>query len=316
MTDVRRPPRHLLREALLNLGAGLGVLCVLAAVASIGFSIRPLIFRSGSMGPEIRTGALGLARTVPAAELSVGDVVSVVNDRGVRVTHRIQTTRYIHPSAALTLRGDANPTADPDPYVVTEADRLFFSVNYVGYGVGVLSSPWGTFGGGLLAGALLMYAFGRRETPEPVADRDRGPTGPSALSALMVATVLAGSALVVRPAALDTEAAFTDSATALTGTFLAQLTPPVLTCRIADTTTVEVAWGGVPGATGYSVTVNPLLGAPVTSTVGSSTRTFQRSALVEVGTIVVRTTASTWTSAASNTVNYNLVAGLLDSCSA
>ena len=162
MTDVRRPPRHLLREALLNLGAGLGVLCLLAAVASIGFGIRPLIFRSGSMGPEIRTGALGLARTVPAAELAVGDVVSVVNDRGVRVTHRIQTARYTSSTATLTLRGDANPTADPEPYVVTEADRLFFSVNNVGYVVSALSSPWGTFGGGLLAGALLMYAFGRR----------------------------------------------------------------------------------------------------------------------------------------------------------
>ncbi len=316
MTDGRRPPRHLLREALLNLGAGLGVLCVLAAVASIGFGIRPLIFRSGSMGPEIRTGALGLARTVPAAALAVGDVVSVVNDRGVRVTHRIQTTRYVHPTATLTLRGDANPTADPAPYVVTEADRLFFSVNHVGYLVSVLSTPWGTFGAGLLAGALLMYAFGRQAARGPVADRQPGSTGSSALSAFTVAAVLAGSALVVRPAAIDTEAAFTDSATALTGTLTAQLGPPVLTCRIADATTVEVAWAAVPGATGYSVTVSPVLGAPVTSAVGLSPRTFQRSALVEVGTIVVRATASSWTSAASNTVNYNLVAGLLDTCSA
>jgi hypothetical protein len=91
MTDGRRSTRHLLRETLLNLGAGLGVMCLLAAVAAIGFGIRPLVFRSGSMGPEIGTGALGLARTVPAAELAVGDVVSVVNSRGVRVTHRVQT---------------------------------------------------------------------------------------------------------------------------------------------------------------------------------------------------------------------------------
>ncbi len=227
MTDVRRPLRHLLREALLNLGAGLGVLCVLAAVASIGLGIRPLIFRSGSMGPAIDTGALGLARTVPAAELAVGDVVSVVNDRGVRVTHRIQTLRYASPTATMTLRGDANPTADPAPYVVLEVDRLFFSVNDVGYVVSALSSPWGTFGSGLLAGALLMYAFGRRGTREPAGDRERDLIGPSALGAVLVVTVLTGSALVVRPAALDTQAAFTDAATASTGTFsAAQLTAP------------------------------------------------------------------------------------------
>ena len=121
----------------------------------------------------------------------------------------------------------------------------------------------------------------------------------------------------MRPAALDTQAAFTDSATASTGTFsAAQLTAPVLTCRIANATTVEVAWALIPGATGYSVTVDPLLSAPVTSSVGASTTTFQHSALVEVGTIIVRATAASWTSGASNTVNYNLVAGLLDSCSA
>jgi signal peptidase I len=312
MAHLQRPLGHLLRETLLNVGAGLGVLCLLAAVGSIGFGIRPLVFRSGSMGPEIGTGALGLARTVPADALAVGDVVSVVNGRGVRVTHRIQTVRHSYPSATLTLRGDANPTADPEPYVVVEADRLFWSVNRAGYLVGVLSSPWGTFGAGLLAGALLMYAFGRRPIPAETATAGRLAGLPAA-----VVAVLAAGVLLLRPAATDTLAAFTDTATAQTGTFsAAQLTAPVLTCRIADATTVEVAWAAVPGATGYSVTVNPTLAAPVTTTVGTSPRTFSRSVLVEMGTIVVRATAGTWTSPVSNTVNYNLVAGLLDSCSA
>ena len=138
------------------------MLCLLAAVASIGFGIRPLIFRSGSMGPEIDTGALGLARTVPAAELAVGDVVSVVNDRGVRVTHRIQTSRYTSPTATLTLRGDANPTADPAPYVghrgrpaVLLGQRRRLRGERPVQSLGHLRR-------GLLAGALLMYAFGRR----------------------------------------------------------------------------------------------------------------------------------------------------------
>lgn len=315
MTDDRRPPAHLLREILLNLGAGLGVLCLLAAIASIGFGIRPLVFRSGSMGPRIATGALGLARTVPAAELAVGDVVSVVDERGVRVTHRIQSVRYEGATTTLTLRGDANPTADPAPYVVAEADRLFWSVNYVGYAVSALSTPLGTFGAGLLAGALLMYAFGRRSSgrdPE-AAGRSHAP----GVTLVAVAVLTTGS-LAVRPAALDTQAAFTDSATAHTGTFGAvQLTAPVLSCELRSSTELYVKWTTVPGATAYAVRITRNLLTTTTTVVQAPTITLRLPpTALEIGTVTVQATSAPWASPSSNAANYSFTLTLLASCSA
>ncbi|QCB52417.1 signal peptidase I [Rhodococcus sp. PAMC28707] len=141
-------------------------MCVLAAVASLTFGIKPLVFRSGSMAPAIHTGALALAKAVPADQLVLGDIVSVEDD-GTRITHRVDA---IEPMAGgsmvVTLKGDANEEADSSPYFVTEADRVFFHVNGLGYVVAWLSSPVAIFLGGVLVGGLLMVAFrpdGRRE---------------------------------------------------------------------------------------------------------------------------------------------------------
>ncbi|MDP8016394.1 signal peptidase I [Rhodococcus hoagii] len=145
----------------LNVGAVLGVVCVLATVVSLIFGIKPLIFRSGSMSPEIPTGALALSRETPAADLRAGDVVSVNNEQGTRITHRIdEILSQEGDSAVLILKGDANAEPDPSPYAVTDVDRLFFSVQGLGYVVSWLSSSVAVFLGGVLAGGLLMLAFG------------------------------------------------------------------------------------------------------------------------------------------------------------
>ncbi|MFC0316351.1 signal peptidase I [Gordonia phosphorivorans] len=164
-------PRRSRRELALNVGAVAGLLCLVVAVASMIFGITPLVFRSGSMAPQITTGSLALARTVPAADLRVGDVVSVENDSGTRITHRVIAVEPAGEGAvSLTLKGDANPIADGSPYVVTEADRVITSVPGLGYVAAWLSSRTAIFLGGVLAGALLMLAFGplrRPGTDEP-----------------------------------------------------------------------------------------------------------------------------------------------------
>ncbi|XGU19488.1 SipW-dependent-type signal peptide-containing protein [Rhodococcus sp. 3Y1] len=100
----------------------------------VWLSVSPLIFRSGSMSPTIDTGALAFARTVPASEVLVGDIVSVSDSQGTRITHRVESIDQQGNNLAVAqLRGDANPIADPDPYVITEADRVFFSINRLGY---------------------------------------------------------------------------------------------------------------------------------------------------------------------------------------
>ncbi|CAM2931565.1 signal peptidase I [Prescottella defluvii] len=155
-------------EIALNVGAVVGLICVLATVASLVFGIKPLIFRSGSMSPDIPTGALALSRTTPAGDLAIGDVVSVFNDQGTRITHRVhEIVSQDGGSAVLILKGDANEHADLMPYTVAEADRMFASVPVLGYVVSWLSSPVAIFLGGVLAGGLLVLAFG------PVAQAQR-----------------------------------------------------------------------------------------------------------------------------------------------
>ncbi|MFC9789089.1 hypothetical protein [Rhodococcus sp. NPDC127528] len=164
MTIHENPPasgRSRGREIALNVGAIAGLICVLAAAASFLFGIKPLVFRSGSMSPDIPTGALALSKATPAADLAVGNVVSVENDQGIRITHRIKeivSTDGV--SSVLILKGDANKDADISPYTVTEADRVFFSVPGLGYAVSWLSSPVAIFLGGSLVGGVMVLAFG------------------------------------------------------------------------------------------------------------------------------------------------------------
>ena len=163
------------RELALTIGAVAGLICVLAAAASMLFGIKPLVFRSGSMSPEITTGSLALARTVPATDLSVGDIVSVVNGQGTRITHRVyELDQQAGNSVTVTLKGDANAKPDVEPYFITEADRIFFSVGGLGYAIAWLSSPLAIFLGGALVGGLVIIAFRPNSRRK---DSDDGPSG-------------------------------------------------------------------------------------------------------------------------------------------
>ncbi|WP_181762894.1 hypothetical protein [Rhodococcus spelaei] len=167
------------REIALNVGAIAGLICVLAAAASFLFGIKPLIFRSGSMSPSIPTGALALSKATPVADLAVSDVVSVPDQQGTRITHRIkEVVSTDGTTSVLILKGDANKDADISPYTVTEVDRVFFSVPGLGYAVSWLSSPAAIFLGGGLVGGLMVLAFGpasKRKDDNGSGDGSGGP---------------------------------------------------------------------------------------------------------------------------------------------
>lgn len=150
------------RELLLTLGAVLGTICLVLTITSIVFGIKPLIFRSGSMAPTIETGALAFSKTVPAMNLNVGDVVSVIANSGVRVTHRITKIDTQGTNSVLTLKGDANSIEDAETYVVVSADKILFSTAKAGYLIAWLSGPIGTFTAGLFVALVLLLAFRRR----------------------------------------------------------------------------------------------------------------------------------------------------------
>ncbi|WP_429517739.1 signal peptidase I [Rhodococcus sp. BE178] len=176
-----RRPRSiswLCRETALTIGAVAGVICIVATVAAMVFGVKPLIFRSGSMSPEITTGSLALSRNVPATDLKVGDVVSVENTQGTRITHRVHA---LDPQAGgtvlVTLKGDANQDPDIEPYAITEADRVFTSVGGLGYVVAWLSSPAALLLGGAFVGALLMIVVRPAKKNDDDSDDDQA-TGP------------------------------------------------------------------------------------------------------------------------------------------
>ncbi|WP_433610358.1 signal peptidase I [Prescottella agglutinans] len=174
---------HKAREVVLTVGAIAGLICIVATVAALLFDVKPLIFRSGSMSPEITTGSLALARTVPAGDLAVGDVVSVKNAQGTRITHRVYAIQSQDGDAIVaTLKGDANADPDVEPYSITEADRVFWSTGGLGYVAAWLSSSTAIFLGGVFVGALLMIVArpsGRRDTDSdhPADLNDESPHG-------------------------------------------------------------------------------------------------------------------------------------------
>ncbi|OQQ31347.1 signal peptidase I [Prescottella equi] len=148
---------HKAREVALTVGAVAGLICIVATVAALLFDVKPLIFRSASMSPAITTGSIALARTVPATDLTVGDVVSVENAQGTRITHRVyEIQQQYGDTSVVTLKGDANTEPDVEPYAITEADRVFWSAGGLGYVAAWLSSSTAIFLGGALVGALLV----------------------------------------------------------------------------------------------------------------------------------------------------------------
>lgn len=229
--------RERLRETVLWVGAVLGVLCILWTIAMFAFGLTPLVFTSGSMSPAIRAGDLAFAQTIDADEIEVGDILSVVNENGVRITHRVVRVDPTDDGAVVVLKGDANAQPDVEPYSVTSAERVLFHVPKAGYVVDAVSSPVGMFVGGLLAAAALFVAFGGggggsgRGSSEENASEDAPPAhvaGDDPVAKRDRRTFLIGPVVLVLGmlvAAQPAQAAFTDTATMTSGTFTAAPLP-------------------------------------------------------------------------------------------
>lgn len=151
---------RIVRSILFSIGAVAGAGSILLVIATLAFGLRPLVVISGSMEPGIPTGSLILTRTVPAADLEIGDVVTVPRPDGRGpVTHRVVETEMTEQGpVTLELQGDANAAKDPQPYVVNEAGLLQLTVPGLGVVVQGLRSPLGIAGvGTVLVGLVLLY---------------------------------------------------------------------------------------------------------------------------------------------------------------
>lgn len=169
-----------LRSAFLNIGSILGVACLILFGLSFALDIKPTIVLSGSMEPTMPTGSLIFGEVRPAAELRIGDAITVArpDDRGL-ITHRIvglaESTEPGYVEA--TLRGDANDSDDPYPYTITEARVIIATIPAIGFIASALQGPTGI---AVLAFFLCAVIALMLLDPERIGERNRPEDEPRA----------------------------------------------------------------------------------------------------------------------------------------
>lgn len=151
------------RQLLLTTGALLGVACLLGTVAAPLVGVRPLVFLSGSMSPTIPAGSLAFARETPAAQVRVGDVVTVAVAEGF-LTHRVVEASHSDGTATLRLQGDGNDEPDPTVHQVRSVPRVLAFVPHAGSVVAWLSRAPGVYV--LAAYVVVALALLRRRRDE------------------------------------------------------------------------------------------------------------------------------------------------------
>lgn len=166
--------RSFLRSMVLTAGAILGTVCLLWTLGVLVAGVTPLVVLSGSMSPTLEAGDVAFARSTPATDIDIGDVVSVTDGDGVRVTHRVDEARASEPGrVTLVLRGDANGSADAESYSVAVVDRVVGHAPGLGFILLAAGTPWGIAAGSALLVSCL--ALGLR-APRPDED-DEPPAG-------------------------------------------------------------------------------------------------------------------------------------------
>ena len=283
----------------LTVGAGVGVLVLLGVVAGALFAVRPVVITSGSMEPEIGTGALVLTRPVAADAVRVGDVVTVPTTTGTRVTHRVVSAEPRGEAVLLRLKGDANSAPDAETYAVTDAHRVVAELPWLGYLLSALRSPFGIFVLGGLAALLVAFLV---RGGNPPGDGDPPRPGRLRGARRAAASVTTGTALLA-VAVAPSSAAWTDDV-AVNGTVLtahtvgSQVQPG---CQNVDGILVlgniaRLTWTQVDSRYEYAWELRNTGGAVVASgTVGAGTAT-GATVTLDLGTALIGVNA-----------NYNLV---------
>ncbi|MCP2638136.1 signal peptidase I [Microbacterium sp. HD4P20] len=123
----------------------IGLVAVVWFVASQLLGLSVIVFRTGSMAPTLPQGAAAVSAPVAAAELRIGDVITVQRSgEALPVTHRIVAIEPVPGESdrrSVVLQGDDNETPDQLPYVVSETDRVLFGVPGAGAALVALQTP-------------------------------------------------------------------------------------------------------------------------------------------------------------------------------
>ncbi|WP_167494234.1 signal peptidase I [Microbacterium hydrothermale] len=170
-------PLERVRDAVTTLVGCLGILTVAWLVASAVGGLGIIVFVTGSMSPSLPTGAAAITRSVDAADLAVGDIVTVRRPgNGAQVTHRIVEIAPVagDPRArSLVLRGDANQAADLQPYVVQSAPRVLIGAPLVGTIITTAKAPPVMLATAVLIAFVIAWALWPSAERVPHLDADQ-----------------------------------------------------------------------------------------------------------------------------------------------
>lgn len=140
----RRVLRWLQRTATLALVAAAAAVAGVALPALFGY--RSLLVVNGSMGRAVPVGSVAVVEGIGVEAVRVGDVVTVGRPgASLPVTHRVVGIERDRLGWILFTKGDANASADPEPFRATSGrvDRVRWVVPLVGYLIAGARTPAG-----------------------------------------------------------------------------------------------------------------------------------------------------------------------------
>lgn len=132
--------------------------------SKFGYGFSPIL--TGSMQPAANPGDVYLTRLAPASTLKVGDVIAVNNQStGVYYSHRIAEIRDYNGALRMITKGDANESADRDPFIVSpyaQVSLVIKTVPYVGRPMVYMNTVQGRQTAAsflVIANILALFAF-------------------------------------------------------------------------------------------------------------------------------------------------------------
>jgi signal peptidase len=107
------------------------VVIIISSLNIFGFQM--FIVKSGSMEPKIHTGSVVIDNTANSYKLKNVITFKVPNSKDT-VTHRIVQISTKNSVTSYHVKGDANPTPDPDPVLKSNVvGKVLFSIPELGY---------------------------------------------------------------------------------------------------------------------------------------------------------------------------------------
>lgn len=154
-----------------------GAVVLLAALAPL-VGLHLVQLQTGSMSPGFPAGSVLLERTIDAADVTPGDIVTVVRADGSPVTHRVVTVDAAGAGASLVLRGDANDLNDPQPYLATRVGLVIGGLPWGGSLIELARAPGAIPVLAVVASLLVLWAWWpTRRVPAHRASPSRGTKG-------------------------------------------------------------------------------------------------------------------------------------------